>query len=92
MTANALREVSANVTVEPLLQPLNGGNLGQAASNEDSARVDIRASGFWGNAALDAFFDVGVFYPFTPSYRNKSSKKFVASMRQGSDRRMESGY
>ena len=55
MTANALREVAANVTVEPLLQSLNGEDLGQAANKEDSARVDIRASGFWGNTAHDAF-------------------------------------
>ena len=56
MTANAFCEVAANVTVEPLLQPLNGENLGQAANKEDSARVDIRAGGFWGNTAQEAFF------------------------------------
>ena len=68
LTANALCEVAANVIVEPLLQPLNGENLRQAANNEDSSRVAIRASGFWGNTAQDAFFDVGVFYPFPPTY------------------------
>ena len=69
ITANLLLEVVFNVTVEPVLQPLNGEQLERAANKEDAARVDIRAS-FW-NSSQDAFFDVRIFYPFSSSYRSQ---------------------
>ena len=69
LTADLLQEVCPNVTVEPLLQPLHGEQLGRSANTQDSARLDIRATGFW-TSAQDAFFDVRVFYPFASSYQN----------------------
>ena len=41
------------------------------ASNwEDEARLDVRASNFWCKGQK-AFFDIRVFYPIVPSYRQK---------------------
>lgn len=74
LTANLLREVASNVTIEPTLQPLNGEQLGRAANKEDAARVDIRAHGFW-NTAQDAFFDVRIFYPLASSYKTQKLEK-----------------
>ena len=70
LTATLLRETCSNVCVEPELQPLSGEHLRGPANREDQARLDIRATDFWGNAQ-DAFFDVRVFYPFAPSYCNR---------------------
>ena len=69
LTASLLQEVCLNVVTEPPLQALQGEELGRAANSDDSARLDIRATGFWNNAQ-DAFFDVRVFYPFASSYQN----------------------
>ena len=69
LTANLLQEVCVNVAVEPQLQPLQGEELGRSANADDSARLDIRATGFW-NHAQDAFFDIRVFYPFASSYQS----------------------
>ena len=69
-TADLLREVATNVSTEPHLQPLSGELLGQSANTEDSARLDIKASGFWKDSK-DAFFDVRVVHPFAPSYRGQ---------------------
>ena len=79
ITANLLLEVVFNVTVEPVLQPLNGEQLERAANKEDAARVDIRAS-FW-NSSQDAFFDVRIFYPFASSYRSQSWKMSTSNTR-----------
>ena len=47
--------------------------LPRTANCQDDARsrLDIRAKGFW-NRQQDAFFDVRVFHPNAPSYRNTS--------------------
>ena len=51
---------------------MNGEGLPRSANKDPSyARLDICARGFW-NGMQDAFFDVRVFYPFVPSYRNQS--------------------
>ena len=50
LTANLLREVATNVTVEPVLQWLTGEELGQSSNIEESERVNIRAHGFWNHA------------------------------------------
>ena len=44
----------------------------RSANREDGARLDIVAENFWGRDQQRAFFDVQVFNPFTPSYRNTS--------------------
>ena len=69
-TGRLLAEVCTDVTLEPNLQPLEGKSLQFATSNqEDNARADIRARGFWGSNRQCAFFDVKVFNPNAQSYR-----------------------
>ena len=72
VTAQWLNEVCSNVVKEPPLQQLSGEViLPRTANCQDDARLDIRAKGFW-NRQQDAFFDVRVFHPNAPSYRNTS--------------------
>ena len=76
--AGLLQEVCPEVTTEPLLQPLSGERLPQSANRDANARLDIRAKAFW-DGMQDAFFDVRVFHPFAPSYRNQ---KLTSTYRQ----------
>ena len=70
-TVSVLTEVCHDVCTEPPLQELAGEPLLYATSNrEDGAQLDIRAQGFWGDRFRRAFFDIRVFYPNAPSYRN----------------------
>ncbi len=70
LTANLLTEGCHNVSVEPPLQPLSGESLTYSTTiREDPARLDIRARGFWGLPQQQAFFDVRVHNPNSPSYR-----------------------
>ena len=71
MTADLLAEVCHNVNTEPVLQRLNGEQPPPSANKSDSARLDVRARGFWDNSYRYAFFDVRVFYPFASSYSQK---------------------
>ena len=72
ITADWLNEICPDVEKEPQLQPLNGETiLPRTANREDEARADIRAKGFWSKQQV-AFFDVRVFHPNAPSYRNTS--------------------
>ena len=55
-----MSEVCHNVCVEPNLQPLTGEHLSLATANrEDSARLDVRASGFWELSQQSAFLMYG---------------------------------
>ena len=72
LTASLLRDVCRNVSTEPVLQPLTGEQLERSANTNDQARLDIRATGFWGEPHQDAFFDIRVFYPLASSYRSTS--------------------
>ena len=47
ITANILNEVCRNVQNEPVLQPLTGEILVNAANRSDEARLDITARNFW---------------------------------------------
>ena len=70
-TATLLTEVCHNVTIEPLLQTIEGETFQYRSANTDSeARLDICARGFW-NRGQDAFFDVRVFNPNAPGYRSQ---------------------
>ena len=61
------------MTLEPDLQPLDGESLDFASANqEDNARADIRARGFWGGNRQCTFFDVKVFNPNARSYGQSS--------------------
>ena len=69
LTAEWLQEVCHDVTVEPPLLPLNGELITPSSANcSNTARADIHARGFWGRRQ-GAFFDVRVFHPNAPSYR-----------------------
>ena len=49
ITASLLSEVCHGVTVEPHLQPLSGESMSRSSAiNEDGARLDVAAYGFWG--------------------------------------------
>ena len=61
-------EVCHNVQIEPQLHPLSGETLRyRSAIQDDDARVDIRASGFWRCLYHHTFFDVRVFNCFAAS-------------------------
>ena len=71
-TAEVLRETCQNVEVEPLLTPLTGEQFRyRTANTDDQARLDVSARGVWTRGSK-AFFDVRVFNPLAPSYRNQS--------------------
>ena len=71
LTAGLLSEASTSVSVEPPLQALGDEEFSlRSANREDQARLDLRASDFWVKGR-EAFFDVRVFYPVAPSYRQK---------------------
>lgn len=70
--ASLLAEVCPNVTTEPALQPVCGECLPSSANREERARLDIKATNFWGSAGQDAFFDVRVFHPLASSYQLSS--------------------
>ena len=59
-TAGLPQEVCTHVVTEPELQPLTDEQLGRSANTEDTARLDIRASSFWGNLQ-DAFLTLRSF-------------------------------
>ena len=71
LAAELLREVSHNVSVQPVLQALDGECIRpRTANREDEARLDIRANGFW-SRGQEAFFDVRAFHQNAPTYRNR---------------------
>ena len=71
--ADLLSEVCHSVGIEPGLQPVTGEQFEhRTANSEDGARLDIVAQGFWGRDRQSAFFDVRVFNPYAPCYRNSS--------------------
>ena len=75
-------EISHDVEIEPTLLPLTGEQLHATANKQDEARLDISIGGFW-QRGQRAFFDVRVFNPFAPSYRNqKLSTAFNANERE----------
>ena len=68
-----LSEVCHRVGTEPSLQPVTGEQFEHRTANqEDGARLDIVAHGFWGRDRQSAFFDVRVFNPYAPCYRSST--------------------
>ena len=61
-----MRGTTYDVCIEPL-QELTGEELSGSANNDNEARLDIKACGFW-NADEIAFFYVRIFTPFAKSY------------------------
>ena len=73
MTATLMSEVCHNVKIEPGLQPVTGEQFEHRTANrEDGARLDIVAQSFSGRDRQSAFFDVRVFNPYAPCYRNST--------------------
>ena len=71
LTATLLTEVCHDVYIEPRLQPVSNETLaGASANRQDSGRLDIVASGFWGGTFERTFFDVRVFNPHAPLNRH----------------------
>ena len=67
LTASLLTKVCHNVATEPHLQPLSDESMSMhLAITIEHAHVDIRANGFW-SGTQDAYFNVRVFHPNTPS-------------------------
>ena len=63
------------VEIEPTLQPVTGEQFVLASSNNnDGARLDIAANGFWGGRCEKTYVDVKVFNPHAPSNRSNNSK------------------
>ena len=72
LTADWMSEVCRETEVESLLQPLSGEIIFPRSTNkQEDARVDIKTIEVWGRQQ-SAFFDVRVFHPNAPSYRDKS--------------------
>ena len=71
LTANLLAEICSDVCIEPDLLPVEGDFLdARSANNQDGARLDIAANGFWGSRYERTFFDVRVFNPHALSNRH----------------------
>ena len=70
LTAEMLKEVCRDVSVEPPLLPLNGEVFShQTANTSNDARVDLCVGGCW-TRGQRAFFDVRIFDPMAACYRD----------------------
>ena len=86
LLANVLSEVQKDVAIEPVLMPITGEELPDAANTADEARLDISARGFW-QEGQRAFFDVRVFNPFAPTHLQSSIAKCFDSNEREKKRR-----
>ena len=92
LTAKVLTETCHNVGIEPPLQSINDEHFRhKTANSENGARLDIAADNFWGNDRQRAFFDIPVFNPHAPSYRNKSPMQCYKLNEQEKKRAYEEG-
>lgn len=74
ITANMMREVCPDMGIEPTLQPVTGEHFQHRTVNcEEGARLDVVAQNSW-SKDIDRvhYFDVRVFNPYAPSYRNST--------------------
>ena len=56
LLGEVLDEICVNASRDPALKPLDGEQLAPTANSSESARVDIKAGGFWGRAGMNAYF------------------------------------
>ena len=90
LLGEVLDEICVNVSLEPALKPLDGEQLAPTANSSESARVDIKAGGFWGESRHEcAFFDVRVVYPHARSHRHRSLPQIYRSQEQEKRRQYE---
>ena len=72
VTYDMLKEVSRDVSKEPLLQKLTGEKFTyKTAVTNQEARVDVSARDFW-TRGQKAFFDVRIFEPLAHTYKGMS--------------------
>ena len=70
LTTQMLKGVCHDVSVEPVLLPLEGETFSHLTANTSSdARVDVSARGFW-TRGQRAFFDIRIFDPMATCHRN----------------------
>ena len=68
LLASCMKAAGFDTAIEPPLQQLTGEQFVRSTTTTDQeARLDIKAAGFWGDGAEEAFFDVRVFNRFAPS-------------------------
>ena len=79
--AKILDGVAYDVQIEPPLQALTGENLADQANQQDGARCDIAARGFWQRGAK-AFFDVRIFNPFAKTHLSTKLKTVFAQQEE----------
>ena len=69
VTYDLLKEVSRDVSKEPLLQKLGGENFSyKTVLSNQEARVDVSVRDFW-TRGQKAFFDVRIFEPLAHTYK-----------------------
>ena len=74
--ANLLKRVCNDVGIDPPLQSLTNEHLERAAISPESARLDVRARGFW-RRGQNAFIDVRVTNPGAATQSQKSIEKIL---------------
>ena len=74
--ANLLKKICNGVEIEPPLQPLTNGHLERGSINTDSARLDVRARGFW-RRGQNSFIDVRVTNPAVAKQAQTSIEKIM---------------
>ena len=72
--AEFISEVCKDVKTEPLLLPCNPNLLPSTTNTAPDARLDFCGRGFW-QPLQQAYFDVRIFHPNSPSYLEDSTEK-----------------
>ena len=89
LTVELMLKVCHDVSKEPSLQPLSGESLSLRTCNrDDGARLDIKASGFWGGRFQSSFFDVRIFNPYAPSNRSNPYRQHEGAKRRAYEERV----
>ena len=89
LTAELMSEVCHDVSTVPPLQHLSGESPSlRTANQDDGARLDIKASGFWGSRFEPTFFDVRIFNPYAPSNRCNPYHQHETSKRRQYEERV----
>ena len=74
LEAKMLSEVYQDIEIEPQLQPLTGENM--SLQSEDSARLDVKARGFYRQGQC-AFFDIPIVHVNARSNRALSTDQIL---------------
>ena len=90
LTAELMKPITQNLTIEPKLQTLTGETFNsRSCCTSDDARPDIKADGLWDNRFQSTYFDICVFNPLSKSYRNKSLSSLYRQQEQEKLRKYE---